>query len=139
LWKPTEAGAASTLNTTAGDYARFVDAVLNGKGLKPGTLGEMETPQVALDPECRICTRHEPKQLSKNLFWGLGWGIQREDGKDALWHWGDNGSFKAFVMAEPKSKSGIVMFTNSQKGLEVARPLVDEAMGTESLMFDWIK
>lgn len=139
LWKPNEAGAASTLNTTAKDYALFVDAVLNGKGLKPATLHEMETPQVALDPECRICIKHEPKQLSKNLFWGLGWGIQHKDGSDALWHWGDNGAFKAFVMMEPKSKSGVVMFANSENGLEIAKPLIDEAMGEESLAFEWLK
>jgi len=139
LWKPKEAGAASTLNTTAKDYALFVEAVLNGRGLKPATLHEMETPQIALDPECRICIKREPKQLSKNLFWGLGWGIQRTDQSDALWHWGDNGVFKCFVMAEPKTKSGVVMFANSQNGLEVAKPVIDEAMGTESLAFDWLK
>ena len=33
-WKPDEAGAASTLNTTAKDYALFVEAILNQKGLK---------------------------------------------------------------------------------------------------------
>lgn len=139
LWKPNEAGAASTLNTTAKDYALFVDAILNGKGLKPETLREMETPQVAIDPACRICIKQEPKELSKNVFWGLGWGIQRKDGREALWHWGDNGSFKAFVMAEPKSKSGVVMFTNSQKGLELATPVVNEALGEELLASDWIK
>jgi CubicO group peptidase (beta-lactamase class C family) len=139
LWKPTEALAASTLNTTAKDYALFVEAVLNGKGLKPATLREMETPEIALDPECRICINREPKQLSKNLFWGLGWGIERKDGTDMLWHWGDNGSFKAFVMADPKTKSGVVMFANSENGLAVAKPLIDEAMGTESLAFEWLK
>jgi CubicO group peptidase (beta-lactamase class C family) len=139
LWKPKEAGAASTLNTTAKDYALFVEAVLNGKGLKPATLHEMETPEIALDPECRICTKHETKQLSKNLFWGLGWGIQRKDRSDVLWHWGDNGAFKCFVMAEPKTKSGVVMFANSENGLEIAKPLIDEAMGTESLAFEWLK
>ena len=139
LWKPKEAGAASTLNTTAKDYALFVDAVLNGKGLKRSMLREMETPQVALDPACRICIKQEPKQLSKHLFWGLGWGIQRKDGSEELWHWGDNGSFKAFVMAEPKSKSGVVMFTNSEKGLEMAKPLVSEAMGEDLLASEWIK
>jgi CubicO group peptidase (beta-lactamase class C family) len=139
LWKPKEAGAASTLNTTARDYALFVEAVLNGKGLKPATLHEMETPEIALDPECRICIKHETKQLSKNLFWGLGWGIQRKDGSDVLWHWGDNGAFKCFVMAEPKTKSGVVMFANSENGLEIAKPLIDEAMGTESLAFEWLK
>ena len=139
LDKPKEAGAASTLNTTAKDYALFLEAVLNGKGLRPETLREMESPQIALDPECRICIKHEPKQLSKNLFWGLGWGIQRNDGSDALWHWGDNGAFKAFVMADPKSKSGVVMFANSAKGLELAKPLVNEAMGEESPAFEWLK
>jgi CubicO group peptidase (beta-lactamase class C family) len=139
LWKPTEAGAASTLNTTAKDYALFVDAILTGKGLKRSTLREMETPQVALDPECRICIKREPKELSKNLFWGLGWGIQRKDGRDLLWHWGDNGAFKAFVMADPKSKSGIVLFANSEHGLEIAKPIVDKAMGTDSLAFAWLK
>lgn len=77
LEKPAEALAASTLNTSARDYALFVEAVLTGKGLNPATLREMETPEIALDPECRICIKHEPKQLSKNLFWGLGWGIER--------------------------------------------------------------
>ena len=139
LWKPTEALAASSLNTTAKDYALFVEAILNGKGLKPATLREMKTPEIALDPECRICIKHEPKRLSKSLFWGLGWGIERKDGTDALWHWGDNGSFKSFVMADPKTKSGVVMFANSENGLEVAKPVVDEAMGRGSLAFEWLK
>jgi CubicO group peptidase (beta-lactamase class C family) len=139
LEKPTEALAVSTLNTTAKDYALFVEAVLHGKGLKPATLREMETPEVALDPECRICIKHGPKKLSKNLFWGLGWGIERKDGTEMLWHWGDNGSFKGFVMADPKTKSGVVMFANSENGLEVAKPLIDEAMGTDSSAFEWLK
>ena len=130
---------ASTLNTTAEDYALFVDAILNGKGLKRATLHEMETPQVALDPECRICIKREPKQLSANLYWGLGWGIQRKDGHRTLWHWGDNGEFKCFVMADPAAKSGVVMFANSENGLQIAKPLIDEAMGIDSLAFAWLK
>ena len=132
-------GRPQGLNTTAKDYALFVDEILNGKGLKPSTLREMEIPQVALDPECRICIKQKPKELSKNLFWGLGWGIQREDGSSSLWHWGDNGVFKAFVMAEPKSKSGVVMFANSENGLDIAKPIVDEAMGIDFLAYGWIK
>jgi CubicO group peptidase (beta-lactamase class C family) len=139
LWKPTEAGAASSLNTTARDYALFVDAVLNGKGLSPSTLRQMETPQIALDPSCRICIKQEPKELSKTLFWGLGWGIQREHGVVMLWHWGDNGAFKAFVMADPAAKSGFVMFANGEGALDIAKPIVDTAMDTDSLAFAWLK
>jgi CubicO group peptidase (beta-lactamase class C family) len=139
LEKPNEAGAASSLNTTATDYALFIDAILNGKGLSPSTLHEMETPQVALDPDCRICIKQEPKELSKNLFWGLGWGIQRNDGSTYLWHWGDNGVFKAFVMADPAAKSGVVIFTNGQNALNIAKPIIDAAMDTDSLAFAWLK
>jgi CubicO group peptidase (beta-lactamase class C family) len=138
LWKPKEAGAASTLNTTVKDYALFVEAVLNRKGLTSATLREMETPQIALDPECRNCIERQPKELSRNLFWGLGWGIQRTK-YDELWHWGDNGAFKSFVMAAPKTKAGVVMFANSENGLAIAKPVIGDAMETEPLAFAWLK
>jgi CubicO group peptidase (beta-lactamase class C family) len=77
LWKPKEAGATSTLNTTAHDYALFVAAIVNGVGLKPDTFREMETPQIAVDPECTNCTERTPKELSKTIFWGLGWGTRK--------------------------------------------------------------
>ena len=64
----------------------------------------METPQIAVDPECRICIKRQPTQLSKNLFWGLGWGIQRTDRGEAMWHREDNGALKCFVMAELRTK-----------------------------------
>jgi hypothetical protein len=53
--------------------------------------------------------------------------------------WRDNGTFKAFVMAEPRTKSGAVMFANSQNGLQMAEPLIDEAMGMKSPAFAWLK
>jgi CubicO group peptidase (beta-lactamase class C family) len=138
LWKPKEAGAASTLNTTAHDYALFVAAVVNGVGLKPATRREMETPQIAVDPECTNCTERTPKELSKAIFWGLGWGILKSGGETSLWHWGDNGPFKCFVVANPVRKSGFVMFTNSENGLAIAPALVRDATGSAPLMFRWI-
>jgi CubicO group peptidase (beta-lactamase class C family) len=139
LWKPKEAGAASSLNTTARDYALFVDAVLNSKGLSSSVLRQMETPEIALDPACRICISQEPKDLSKTLFWGLGWGIQREHKGVMLWHWGDNGVFKAFVMADPARKSGVVMFANGEDALNIAKPIIDTAVDTDSQAFAWLK
>jgi hypothetical protein len=42
-------------------------------------------------------------------------------------------------MVDPQSKSGVVMFANSENGLEIAKPIVKEAMGTDSLAFAWLK
>jgi CubicO group peptidase (beta-lactamase class C family) len=138
-WKPTDAMTASTLQTTAADYALFVEALLNGKGLKPETLREMEKPQIAVDPECTNCTEREPKELSKSVFWGLGIGIQETPQGESLWHWGDNGRFKAYVVAYPKEKIGVVFFMNGENGLSILGPLLQTAVGGEQPALHWIK
>jgi CubicO group peptidase (beta-lactamase class C family) len=138
-YKPKEANAASSLHTTAGDYARFVSAVLNGTGLKRTTLLEMERPQIAVDPECTNCTERAPKEVSRSLFWGLGVGIQQTGQGESLWHWGDNGSFKCYVVAYPKQKSGMVFFTNGENGLGIADEIVRETIGGDQPAFRWIK
>jgi CubicO group peptidase (beta-lactamase class C family) len=139
LLKPDEAVSAASLETTARDYATFLAAVLAGRGLKPATLREMETPQIAVDPECTNCTTRAPKELSKELFWGLGWGIQKTGQGDSLWHWGDNGAYKAYVVARPDTKSAVVMFANSENGLSIARAVVAETLGGDQPAFDWLK
>jgi CubicO group peptidase (beta-lactamase class C family) len=138
-WKPQDANAASSLQTTAADYARFVEAVLNGKGLKPATLRELEKPQIAVNPACTNCTDKTPGELSKEVFWGLGWGIQTTKDGESLWHWGDNGAFKAYVVAYPKKKTGVVIFLNGENGLAIRDKLVRAAIGGEQPAFAWAK
>jgi CubicO group peptidase (beta-lactamase class C family) len=138
-WKPNEPTAAATLQTTASDYTLFVEALLNGTGLKPETLREMEKPQVAVDPECRNCTGRAPKDLSKSIFWGLGIGIQETPQGESLWHWGDNGRFKAYVVAYPKQKTGVVLFMNGENGLSILAPLLQTAVGGEQPALHWLK
>jgi CubicO group peptidase (beta-lactamase class C family) len=137
--KPKEANAAASLHTTAADYAVFLDALLNRRGLKHGTIREMEKPQIAVDPECTNCTDRVPKELSKSVFWGLGVGIQESSEGESVWHWGDNGNFKCFMVAYPKQKLGLVMFTNGDNGLSIAKEVVHLALGGEQPAFQWIK
>lgn len=138
-WKPTEPTSAATLQTTAADYALLVEALLNGTGLKPETLREMEKPQIAVDPECTNCTERAPQELSKNIFWGLGIGIQETPQGESLWHWGDNGRFKAYVVAYPKQKIGVVLFMNGENGLSILEPLLQTAVGGEQPALNWLK
>ena len=138
-YKPKEPNTASSLQTTARDYAAFLDALLAGKGLKPATFREMETPQIAVNPDCTNCTERVPQQLSKSVFWGLGIGIQETAQGESLWHWGDNGSFKCYTLLYPKQKFGLVYFANSENGLSIARELVRIAVGGDQPALRWIK
>jgi CubicO group peptidase (beta-lactamase class C family) len=140
LFKADQANAAASLETTAEDYAIFLDAVLQRKGLKPSTLGEMEAPQIAVDPACSNCVEGTPSgKLSTSIFWGLGVGIEQTAEGESLWHWGDNGVFKAFFVVRPATRSGVVYMTNSENGLSIARPILAETLGGEQPAFDWLK
>ncbi|HET8965841.1 MAG TPA: tetratricopeptide repeat protein, partial [Candidatus Acidoferrum sp.] len=57
----------------------------------------------------------------------------------SLWHWGDNGSFKCFVVANPARQSAVLLFTNSENGLAIAPAIVRDATGDSSPAFNWIK
>ena len=140
LLKADKANAAASLATTAEDYAIFLDAVLRQKGLQSGTLREMTTPQIAVDPGCSNCVEGTPTgKLSTVIFWGLGFGIEKTAEGESLWHWGDNGVFKAFFVVRPATKSGVVYVTNSENGLSIARQILAQTLGGEQPAFDWLK
>ena len=119
---------AGSLVTTPGDYATFVAAILNPSGtgltLRAGLRSEMTKPQVA---------------LNSRMAWGLGWGLETNPGgQPTLWHWGDNGNWKNFVLAEPAEESAVIVFTNSANGMNVAERLVAACTGADHVAFQWL-
>jgi CubicO group peptidase (beta-lactamase class C family) len=137
--KPTVARSYSGLHTTALDYAKFVIAVINGTGLKKETTEQMLKGQVRLDESCFSCIERSPGRLSQSLSWGLGWGLERTETGNAIWHWGDNnGEFHNFVMAYPKEKIGIVIFTNSGNGLSIIPEIASQITGGLHPAFAWM-
>jgi CubicO group peptidase (beta-lactamase class C family) len=140
LSKADQANAAASLMTTAEDYAVFLGSVLQRKGLEPATLLEMETSQIAVDTGCSNCVEGTPSgKLSTAIFWGLGFGIEKTPEGESLWHWGDNGVFKAFFVVRPASKAGVVYMTNSENGLSIGRQILAETLGGQQPAFDWLK
>jgi hypothetical protein len=133
--KPDKVNAAASLHTTAPDYAAFIIALLNGTGLKKQSLTTMFTPQVQV-PEKRT---NPSGSLSKSVSWGLGVGLQQTSDGKAFWHWGDNYSFRCYVVAYPRGKTGVVYFTNSNNGLSVAKKITQLATGKEQPAIDFIE
>lgn len=125
-----EAGnTAYSLQTTALDYSKFMRAVINYQGLKKATVNQMLRPQIAVDGDINAIG---------SVSWGLGFGLQLTEAGPAFWHWGDNGTFKCFVIAFEKSRTGVVYFTNGSNGLNIAEPLLKAAIGGSYPAIDWI-
>jgi CubicO group peptidase (beta-lactamase class C family) len=117
-WQFSVPVSAFSLVTSAQDYGRFLETVLNDERI----LQQVVASPVAVNPQL-------------NLSWGLGWGIER--GKDDLfiWHWGNNPSYRAFVIASVKTGNGFVMLTNSDKGLALAEPLANQVLPGQHKVF----
>ncbi len=139
--KPSKGNAAASLHTTAGDYARYMLAVMKGTGLKRATVREMLTPHSRINENCRsqCLDPKEPPRLSAALTWGLGVGLQRTRSGEAFWHWGDNSVFKCYMLAYPRRKTGLVVFTNSTNGLAIVPEIVALALGGPQPALDWLK
>jgi CubicO group peptidase (beta-lactamase class C family)/Flp pilus assembly protein TadD len=106
--------SAASLYTTAGDYARFVSAVMNGEGLEEETVAEMLGPQVDVDEGVR---------------WSLGFGLEDSGQGEAFWQWGDYGIFRNYVRAHRERGIGVVYLTNSFNGLSIGPEMMDLVFG----------
>ncbi len=113
-WRPREAIAAGTLQTTAADYARFLRAVVNDGLLGKEATERMLTPHSTIDDE---------------LGWALGWGVETTEDGTVFWQWGDDGSFKALAAGSHSRRTAVVVLSNGQWGLDVARPVIEHVLG----------
>lgn len=135
--KGDEVNAAWSLLTTAEDYARFLIALMEGRGLEPRTLAQ------GLEPQIQVASRPQIETADK-LYWGLGWGLQHGSGGRALWQWGHNNGFRGYFLAFPDRRDALVYFTNGGTGMSIARgllALVAEVAGfpsDEHWALDWL-
>ena len=130
---------AATLHTTAGDYGRFLVAMLKGTGLKGSTRALMLMPVVTVrEGGATTIERPEAKPFPE-VKWGLGWGVQTTAEGPSFFHWGNNGDAKAYVVARDTDKSGVVVFANSVYGLSIVREVVAEVLGGTQPGLAWLR
>ncbi len=131
--------AAASLHTTAEDYAKFVLAILQSKGISKRTRDMMLTPVVQTHAKGTQTIRRPDAPLFPGVFWGLGWGIQEVNGSQSFFHWGDNGDVKAFIVGRVKEQDAIVYFANSAYGLSIASELVSDALKINVPATAWLR
>jgi amino acid transporter len=114
-WPQTEAQAAGSMRATAGDMAAFLIELSSPQRLSTETATQMRTPQV---------------ELSSDLSWGLGPGIQHSRQGDALWQWGQHIDFQSIMIIYPEHKFGVVVCTNNDLlNPDVAVEIAHRALG----------
>lgn len=102
--------AADDLMTTIEDYGKFLVSVMNSDGLTQNIFDEMISHQV---------------ESSRGKHFGLGFEIYDfENGEYALSHGGSDKGVQTIVFIFPKTKQGLLIFTNSDTGTNVYENLL---------------
>jgi len=119
--------SAASLLTTVVDYATFLAHIAGPKGAGPEIKLTTYTAMIK-----------QQVHINNELGWGLGWGVQEDEGWKYLWQWGDNGEWKNIVMVHPASASAIVVFTNGDTGMRICERVVTAATGRDQPAFLWL-
>jgi CubicO group peptidase (beta-lactamase class C family) len=103
--------AASSLYTTPSDYALFMSSLL-------------------ADERLLSLVTHAPVPVPKapNVFWGLGWGIERVSERSYIWHWGSITGFRSLAMADLNTKDAVVAFAAAENGMPLAKSRIRETL-----------
>ncbi len=118
----SQAKAAWSLRTTAGDYAKFMAHVMDR----------------AKTPSMRVYSSLESQtEITDQISWGLGWGLQKTSPNHSIWHWGSNPGFRSFAVAYPVEGVGIVVMANSENLFKAVDDIILAAIGGRLPAYDW--
>jgi CubicO group peptidase (beta-lactamase class C family) len=107
--------AADDLLTTIEDYGKFLVSIMNSDGLTQKVFNEMISHQV---------------ESSRGKHFGLGFEIYDLGNSEyALSHGGSDNGVQTIVFILPKSKQGLLIFTNSDSGISVYETLLKHYLG----------
>lgn len=105
-YKNTTENGADDLLTTIEDYSKFMLHIMNGANLSKELYSQMISNQA---------------RIKNNKYFGLGWWVDENvsDGENALVHGGDDIGVHTIAFMLPKSKQGLLIFTNCDNGTDI--------------------
>ena len=136
-----EADAAGSMFTTAGDYARFLVAIMDAEGKRKATMDEMLRSQVTIGYRNMFgpgAWQNTDEYESIRLGWGLGWGrFDTEHGR-AFFHTGHDIGWQNYTVTFVDAGIGVVLLSNSDNFESMARELAEATIGDRYSPFDWL-
>ena len=134
--RPLTANASYTLYTTASDYGAFVAAVLRGARLKSSTWAAWLTASVMVPKDAIVHLHGVPSATERDIGWGLGWGI--EPSHRAFFQWGKMTGVRAFVLGSLEKRAGVVLLTNSNRGLRLMEGVTRSVLPGSHSAIRWL-
>jgi len=137
----TVPNAAASLLTNTADYAKFLLAIMNGKGLKPESLKMMLEPQVDITSKSLHAPQGTDPEIHENihLSWSMGWGRFSCPRGEALFHVGFEEGCDNYAVVFLDHRIGIVLQSVITRGEGIAPTVVKELIGDIYSPFSWLQ
>jgi len=137
-WK--NADAAGSMQTTVADLARFMKAVMEGRGLRAKAREQMLSAQIQIVSKHQFPTL-DPETTEENrpirLSYGLGWGLYWTPYGEAFFKEGHDDGWRNYTVGFDKLKSGIVILTNSGNGEGIFKELLETLLNDTFTPIEW--
>jgi CubicO group peptidase (beta-lactamase class C family) len=137
----TTAGAAGSLETTPADYARFLAAVMQGRGLLPATRQEMVRRQVRIPyrsqfgPLATVAAADSNRTIQ--LGYGLGWGTLESPYGPAYFKEGHDDGWENHSVVFSRAGKALLLMGNSSNADATFMALLARLLGDRTTPAQW--
>ena len=135
-----EPRSASTMETTASDYTKFLTAVLNEQILSKASYSEIFSPQIRIKSLAHFGPNAETttnKYDAINLSCGLAWLYFDTPHGKAVTKSGHGDGFQHYSILFPETGKGILIMTNSDNGESIYKELLEVALADSYTPWEW--
>jgi len=135
-----EADAAGSMQTTPRDFAQFIMAIMDGKGLSRQTRDLMLSPQIQIFSKHQfptLTTETTDENRSIRLSYGLGWGLYWTPYGRTFFKEGHDEGWRNYVVCFDDKRSGIVIMTNSSNGEGIFKEMLEKLFRDTFTPIEW--
>lgn len=138
--KRTKPVAGASLVTTIADYTRFIEYLMNQKGLDKKAFNEMITPQIEIYSKTQfppITEETTTENKAINLSYGLGWGLLKCKYGRAFFKEGHDDAWRNYNINFIDKGISIIIITNSANGELIFKELLENLIGDTFTPWKW--
>ena len=138
--KRTVPVASGSLVTTISDYSKFIENIMQAKGLDKKLWEMMISPQIRINSKYQFPTITDETTLeneSINLSYGLGWGLLKCKYGRAFFKEGHDDAWRNYNINFIDKGISIIIMTNSANGELIFKELLEKIIGDTCTPWKW--
>ncbi|ARS38981.1 serine hydrolase [Sphingobacteriaceae bacterium GW460-11-11-14-LB5] len=138
--KRTEPVSGGSMVTSIADYAKFIENVMQQKGLSKKMYHEMFSPQITIHSKTQfppVSTETTTENDAIHLSYGLGWGLFNCKYGKAFFKEGNGGAWKNYNINFIDKGISVIITTNSENGEKIYQELLETILGETCIPWKW--